>query len=186
MTRFGYVRCSSVGQSVDLQIEDLNKHAVEMIRQEKVSASRADNRPELQLLLQFLRRGDELYVTKIDRLARSMKDFCAIVTQLEKIGASLVVTQQNLDTSTSSGRLLVNMLAAFAEFENDIRRERQLAGITKARAEGKYKGRSKSFETDDIKKALRDNPDMPKAKLARKLGCSRATIFRAIAESDVR
>ena len=183
---WGYARASSIDQSLDIQIADLNAHACEHIRCEKVSSKTVDNRPELKLLLEFMREGDVLMVTRLDRLARSVGDLCNIVKELEKKKCTLRCTQQAIETETSTGRLLVQILGVVAEFELEIRRERQLAGITKARAEGKYKGRSKSFETDDIKKALRDNPDMPKAKLARKLGCSRATIFRAIAESEVR
>ena len=186
MTRFGYARCSTSTQDLTIQVDELNKHACEMIRMEKVSGTSTENRPELRTLLDFMQRGDELWVVRLDRLARSTLDLCNIVKELEKKGCTLHCTAQAIETKTPTGRLLVQILGVVSEFETEIRRERQMAGITKAKSEGRYKGRSKKFETDDIKKALRDNPDMPKAKLARKLGCSKATIFRAIAESDVR
>lgn len=180
MTTFGYARVSDSKQSLDIQIADLNAHACEVIRSEKVSGSSVDNRPELRLLLDFVRKGDTLFVTRLDRLARSMVDFCNIVAELEAKGVTLIVTQQAIDTSTSTGRLLINMLGAFAQFELEIRRERMLAGIEKAKAAGKYTGRKHSFPPAEIRRQAAIT-GLKGVALAKKLQCSRATIKRALA-----
>ena len=183
MTTFGYVRCSTLDQSLDIQIADLNTHGVEMIRMEKVSGTSTHNRPELRLLLDFIRKGDTLYVTRLDRLARSMADFCRIVDELEKKGAHLQCTQQPINTATSEGRLLVNMLGAFAQFENEIRRERQMADIAAAKTKGKYKGRSKSFDPAKILAMVKAHPEMTKWQIAQEIGCDRTTVHRTIKEA---
>ena len=178
--RLGYARCSSLNQSLDIQIEDLNSHACERIIQEKVSAKSIDNRPQLKTLLEFMRKGDELWVTRIDRLARSTLDFCNIVRLLEDKGCTIHATQQPFDTSGPTGRLLVNILATVAQFENEIRRERQMAGIEVAKANGVYaRPRSPTFDHDLIKRLYHDEGVKPRV-IAKRLGASVQTIYRVL------
>ena len=182
MMRFGYCRVSSTGQSLDIQIDDLNAHACERIVQEKASGRSIDNRPELKTLLEFMRRGDELWVTRVDRLARSTLDFCNIVKTLEDKGCSLHATQQPFDTSGPTGRLLVNILAIVAQFENEIRKERQMAGIAAAKEKGVYnRPRPPKFKPDEILRLA--DAGMRPMDIARKLGCSGQVIYRVLGRS---
>ena len=113
----------------------------EVIRAEKRSGTTTEGRDELRTVLDFLRRGDVLMVTRIDRLARSIGDLQDIVRDVKARGASLKATEQPIDTSTAAGKCFLDMLGVFAEFETNLRRERQLEGIAKAKAAGVYKGR---------------------------------------------
>jgi DNA invertase Pin-like site-specific DNA recombinase len=183
--RFGYARVSSQGQSLDIQIEDLNRHACEIIRTEKASGSSTDGRPELRTLLEFMREGDELLVTRVDRLARSTLDLCEIVAHLEKKGCSLSCTQQPVETRSPMGRLMVQVLAVFAEFELGIRRERQMAGIEKAKAEGRYQRGRPRLDYPMIRHEVMSNPNEPRAAIARRLGIGKKSLYRALAAAPV-
>src|SRR5262245_22154779 len=130
----GYGRVSSVGQSLDVQIEALKAAGAEIIRAEKVSGTSLNGREELETLLAFLREGDTLIVTKIDRLARSITDLLQIVARLRGKGASLRTTDGMAFDDSPTGRLLLSVLGIIAEFENSLRRERQMAGIAAAKA----------------------------------------------------
>ena len=125
-------------------------------------------RKELETILDFIRKGDRLVVTKLDRLARDLLDLQLICRSLEESGASLVVLDQNLDTSTAAGKAFFQMLGVFAEFETHIRKERQAAGIARAKAEGKYKGRKPTVQPEDVK-TLSDK-GMKVADIAKHLG----------------
>lgn len=181
--RYGYARVSSNSQSLDIQLTDLNKHVCEHIRSEKVSASGDVDRPELRLLLEFMREGDSLYVTRIDRLARSIIDLRNIVDLLNKRGCKLVCTQQPIDTSTSIGRMMISFLGIFAEFELEIRKERQRAGIDAwkdklSRGEAQIPKRTPKFDPEKIRQ-LHHNNMQPRA-IAKKLGASAQTIYRVL------
>lgn len=183
--RYGYCRASATDQSVDIQVENLNSHAVEMIRTEKASGTSMNGRTELRLLLDFLRAGDELFVTRIDRLARSTLDFCTIVREIEERGARLVVTQQSIDTGTPAGKMMMHMLAAIGEFEHSLRKERQTEGISKAKMAGKYTGRKRTFDPDAVIAAHRKFPELGATALGRKLSCSKHTVYRLLKERGV-
>ena len=179
VARYGYARVSSADQDCGIQVDLLKKAGCEIIRQEKVSARNVDDRPELQTLLTFLRSGDELWVAKIDRLARSVRDLCNIVHDLKKRGVALKIIQQQIDTSTAAGSAFLNMLGVFAEFENEIRRERQMAGIERAKAEGKYVGKGRPPVCDPAK--VRAEAETAGATAAaRKFKISRATVYRCL------
>jgi len=124
------------------------------VRAEKVSGASRAGRDELELLMQFMREGDELVVTRIDRLARSIGDLQDIVRALKAKGVALRAIEQPIDTSTAAGKCFLDMLGVFAEFETNLRKERQLEGIAKAKAAGVYKGRKPSIPVDEVK-ALR-------------------------------
>jgi DNA invertase Pin-like site-specific DNA recombinase len=115
----------------------------EVIRAEKASGTGRDGRTELQALLEFLRAGDTLVVTRIDRLARSLKDLQDIVHELKARGVALKATEQPVDTSTAAGKAFLDMLGMFAEFDTNLRRERQLEGINAARGAASTRGTSR-------------------------------------------
>jgi DNA invertase Pin-like site-specific DNA recombinase len=142
MAFVGYARVSSVGQSLAVQLDKLKD--CDQVFQEKKSGT-SGKQPRLKACLEYLREGDALVVTRLDRLARSTLHLCQIAAQLEHKGVHLRVLDQNIDTSDATGRLLFNMLGAIAQFETELRAERQLDGILKAKARGVKFGRSPSL-----------------------------------------
>ena len=181
--RYGYARVSATSQSLDVQIDDLNRHACEHIRSEKVSGRSMENRSELKLLLEFMREGDELFVTRLDRLARSITDLRTIVDILNKKQCVLRATQQAIDTSSSVGRLMIGFLALFSEFELEIRKERQMEGIALAKANGVYaQPRTPKFDYEMIRR-LYEEGTKP-SQIAKRLGCSNQTIYRVLADGQ--
>jgi DNA invertase Pin-like site-specific DNA recombinase len=153
---YGYARVSSIDQDLRLQRAALKAVGCNVIRAEKASGSRRDGRTELQVLLDFVQPGDTLIVTRIDRLARSMKDLQDIVHELKTRGVALRATEQPIDTSTAAGKAFLEMLGVVAEFETNLRRERQLEGIAAAKARGVYSGR-KSIPRPCVSYATRRN-----------------------------
>jgi DNA invertase Pin-like site-specific DNA recombinase len=151
MTAIGYARVSTTDQSLDIQIATLQAAGCAIVRSEKMSGTTTAGRDELRTVLDFLRKGDVLMVTRIDRLARSIGDLQDIVRAVRAKGASLKATEQPIDTSTAAGKCFLDMLGVFAEFETNLRRERQLEGIAKAKAAGVYKGRPPSIDGGRIR-----------------------------------
>jgi DNA invertase Pin-like site-specific DNA recombinase len=137
MAIYGYARVSSTDQDLSIQHAALTAAGCEIIRAEKVSGTKRDGRTELATLLDFVRAGDVLVVTRIDRLARSLRDLCDLVHELEARGVSLRATQQPIDTGSAAGKAFLGMLGVFGEFETNLRRERQLEGIARAKAAGR-------------------------------------------------
>jgi DNA invertase Pin-like site-specific DNA recombinase len=172
----GYARVSSAGQSLDIQREQLTAAGCERIFEEKRSGREAANRPALKDALGFVRDGDTLVVTRLDRLARSVLDLEQIAEQLRKRGAGLRVTEQPVDTTTPAGAMFFTILGAFAQFENAIRRERQLEGIAKAKEAGVYKGRKPSIDVAAVRAALAAG-ESPTA-VAKRLGYARSSVYR--------
>jgi DNA invertase Pin-like site-specific DNA recombinase len=140
-TTIGYARVSSTDQNLDIQEAALKAAGCEVIRSEKRTGTTTAGRTELQTVLEFLRPGDVLMVTRIDRLARSIGDLQDIVRAIKARGATLKATEQPFNTGDIYGELTVNLLGCFAQFETALRKERQLEGIAKAKAEGVYRGR---------------------------------------------
>ena len=180
--RVGYARVSSSSQSFQSQKQRLEADRCVRVFQEKCSAREGVRREELARCLEFVREGDTLVVTKLDRIARSMRDFVMIVAELQRKNVDLVVLDQGIDTSTSEGRLLFNMLGAFAEFENDLRRERQFEGIQRARSKGVRFGRPKSLSPRDAQelRELRAGTDASISDLSRRFRVSTSTVYRAL------
>lgn len=148
MTVYGYARVSTDHQDINLQIDELNKYGCDVIYQEKVSGKNADDRQELQKLLSTVQPGDKIVFTKLDRFARSTVDALNIASELNQKGVAMVVLNfggMQVDVSTPTGKLMLTMFAGFAEFEREIMLERQRAGIARAKAHGKYKGRVKKY-----------------------------------------
>lgn len=176
MALFGYARVSTIDQDLSIQEAALRAAGCQTIRSEKKSGSERGGRTELQTLLDFLRLGDTLVVTRIDRLARSMKDLQDIVHELKGRGVTLKATEQPIDTGTAAGKAFLDMLGVFAEFETNLRRERQAEGIEAAKARGVYKGGKARIDPDAIKALLADG--MKPTHVARQLGISRGTVYR--------
>ncbi len=153
MTVFGYARVSTSEQHLELQTPALKKAGADVIFSETLSGRSAAKRPELTKLLETIKRGDTLMVTRLDRLCRSMSDLCKIVSTLTERGCEFrVLYQSGLDTTTATGRLMVHILGAIAEFENDLRAERQREGIKRAQAEGKYIGRPRQTQMAEARR----------------------------------
>jgi len=173
----GYARVSSVGQSLEVQREQLQEAGCEKLFDEKRSGRTASDRQQLQDALEFVREGDTLIVTRLDRLARSITDLRQMVDGLAAKGVGFRCLQQGaLDTTRSDGKLLLNILGSFAEFEADIRRERQMEGIAKAKAAGVYRGRKPSIDVLAIREALAAGESA--TLLAKRLGVARSSIYR--------
>ncbi|TBX29099.1 recombinase family protein [Nioella sediminis] len=179
MATYGYARVSTTDQDLTVQREALKAVGCEIIREEKVSGTSRQGRDELETLLQFLRPGDTLVVTRLDRLARSMDDLSQIVNELQQRGAALKATEQPVDTSTAAGKAFFQMLGVFAEFETNLRRERQMEGIAKAKAKGVYKGRKPSIDVEEVKR-LRDEEGLGATEIAKRLGIARTSVYRAL------
>jgi DNA invertase Pin-like site-specific DNA recombinase len=180
MPRIGYARVSSTGQSLEVQLEKLNQAKCEWIYQEKRSGRTAD-RPEFKSCMDYLREGDILIITRLDRLARSVVHLAQLAKRFQNEGIDLLVLDQNIDTSTSTGRLMFNMLASIAEFENDLRTERQAEGITKAKENGVKFGRPAKV-TDTMKQEIysRRLSGATIGQLAKEFSLGKASIYRAI------
>jgi DNA invertase Pin-like site-specific DNA recombinase len=176
--KYGYARVSTRDQDLSIQEAALKAAGCELIRAEKMSGTRREGRAELELLLQFLRTGDELVVTRIDRLARSIGDLQDIVRDLRTKGVTLRATEQPIDTSTAAGKCFFDMLGVFAEFETNVRKERQLEGIAKAKAAGVYKGRKASVPVEEVKQ-LKTAGRSP-TEIAEELEISRMSVYRAL------
>jgi DNA invertase Pin-like site-specific DNA recombinase len=176
----GYARVSSVGQSLDIQTQQLSEAGCEKVFSEKKSGREALSRTELQACLDFVRAGDTLMVTRLDRLARSVGDLFVIIEKLASKGATFRCLQQSgVDTDSSTGRLMLAVLGAVAAFEADIRRERQMEGIAKAKAAGAYTGRKRTIDPEEVK-GLRSSGVGP-SEIAKQLRISRASVYRALA-----
>jgi DNA invertase Pin-like site-specific DNA recombinase len=176
--RYGYARVSTADQDLSIQEAALKAAGCELVRAEKVSGTRREGRAELALLLEFLRAGDSLVVTRIDRLARSIGDLQDIVRSLRAKGVTLRATEQPIDTSTAAGKCFLDMLGVFAEFETNLRKERQLEGIAKAKAAGVYKGRKPSVPVEEVRRLAAAGRS--KTEIAEELGVSRMSVYRAL------
>ena len=180
-----YVRVSTVEQNEERQIEGLKKYNIEKWFVEKISGKNT-NRPELKNMIDFAREGDTIYIHSLDRLARSTKDLLEIVELLQNKKVHLVSNKENIDTSTATGKLMLTMIGAIAEFERANMLERQREGIAIAKAEGKYKGR-KSIEIDDNFNNLYEqykNRKINKCEFAKRLNVSRPTLDKLIKQKN--
>jgi DNA invertase Pin-like site-specific DNA recombinase len=180
VTGIGYARVSTTDQNLELQEAALRAAGCDLIRSEKRSGTSTTGRDELRTILDFLRAGDVLMVTRIDRLARSIGDLQDIVRTVKARGASLKATEQPIDTGTAAGKAFLDMLGVFAEFETNLRKERQLEGIADAKARGVYKGRKASMDVAKIKE-LKASGMGPTA-IAKTLKIGRASVYRALEE----
>ena len=179
MAVIGYARVSSDEQDLTIQRDALKAAGCTNIREEKRSGTSMNGREELATLMAYLQPGDTLVITRIDRLARSNKDFQNIYADLVKRGVKLQCTEQPiLNTEGALGSLMVNILAAFAEFETALRRERQLEGIAAAKLRGVYAGKGRPQKIDRNEIARLKAEGMNPTDIAKKLGINRVTVYR--------
>jgi DNA invertase Pin-like site-specific DNA recombinase len=176
----GYARTSTVEQvaGFEAQERELREAGVEEVFAEQVSS--VAFRAQLEAALDFIRAGDVFVVTKLDRLARSVADLCAIVKRIEAKCAALRILAIGLDTSTSTGKLMLNVLASVAQFEREVMLERQREGIAKAKGEGRYKGRAPTAraKTADVRRLAAEG--MTRDAIAAKLNIGVASVYRVL------
>ncbi|MCB1067654.1 MAG: recombinase family protein [Simkania sp.] len=188
--KFGYARVSTHDQNLDLQIDALRKKGCEKIFHETVSGAKAD-RIELKKLLGEVRKGDVIMIWKLDRLARSLKDFLTITNELMEKGANLKSLNDPIDTTSSQGRLIFNIFASLAEFERDLIIERTQAGLSAARARGRLGGRKRGLSEEAKKKAvaaaaLYKQGSLTVNEIVKNLDISRATLYKYLRHQKVK
>jgi DNA invertase Pin-like site-specific DNA recombinase len=188
MALYGYARVSHVSQSLDVQIEALRAAGCTVIRSEKKSGTTTEGRVELQTLLDFVRDGDTICVTRVDRIARSIADLQDILRVLKAKGASLKATEQPIDTSTPLGKCMLDLLGVFAELETNLRRERQMESIrrikeidnTKPKNKRTYRGRPPTIKRDEVHRLKQEG--LGATAIAERLGIGRASVYRVLKE----
>jgi DNA invertase Pin-like site-specific DNA recombinase len=183
-SKIGYCRVSTTEQNMAAQLELLHNAGCQEIFKEKLSGNNI-TRTELRKLLDYIRKGDTVTVTKLDRLARSTKDLLSIAEEIKKKGADFEVLNINLDTKSPTGQLMLTMLAAIAEFEKGIMLERQREGIDVAKEDGKYKGRKPIEETklQQVQTLVKEGISVSKA--VSEVGIGRRTYYKAIEEGRI-
>jgi len=173
---FGYARVSTADQNLTLQKKALKNAGAVVVFEEKKSGTTTEGREQLLMLLAIAQAGDTVLVTRVDRLARSIADLSQIVDRLKKKGVALKATEQPIDTGSAAGKAFLDMLGVFAEFETNLRKERQLEGIAKAKAEGIYKGRKASIDADRIQQLVAAGKGA--TEIAKELNIGRASVYR--------
>jgi len=174
----GYARVSTSDQNLEVQLSELEAHGCERIFTDKATGTNTA-RSGLTEMLDFVRDGDTLVVVRLDRFARSLSDLYTMLDRLTRQGVAFHCLRQSIDTSTSTGKLTLAILGAVAEFENDLRRERQREGIARAKERGAYKGRKRTVDNGEVRRLLDDG--MKPARIAEALGISRTSVYRALA-----
>lgn len=182
--KFGLARVSTEDQNLDLQVDALKAAGCEKIFTEKIS-SRSKDRPEVIKLISQLRKGDDVVVWKLDRLGRSLRDLIGYITKFEEMEVGFISLQDNIDTSTTTGRFIFNIFASLAEFEREIIRDRTKAGLASARARGRKGGRPAGLSAENLHKAqtalmLYEKGEKKVEDIAAVLGISRVTCYRYI------
>lgn len=182
--KIGYARTSTTEQvaGFEAQLQELKSSGCEKIFQEQVSSVAI--RSQLQTAIEFVREGDTLIVTKIDRLARSVSDLLTIIQKLEDKKVNMRILNLGMDTKTPTGKLMLTMLGGIAQFEREIMLERQREGVAKAKAAGKYKGRKPIAinKQQEVLNLIRENNS--KADVARQLGIGEATVYRILKKAN--
>lgn len=179
MATIGYARVSTTGQNLDAQLYALTN--CDKIFQEKISGAK-DDRPQLQLMLEFVREGDSVIVTKLDRLARNTRHLLEIAELLSHKKVALKIQNLGIDTGTPTGKLMLTMVGAIATFERELMLERQAEGIALAKQQGKYKGRKPTAMEKQNEVLSLLNQNLSKTDIARKLGISLSSVQRIIAK----
>lgn len=177
MATVGYARVSTTGQSLDTQLEALS--GCEKIFKEKISGAK-DDRPELQAMLEFVREGDTVQVTKLDRLARSTRHLLEVSEYLQGKGVALNILNIGINTSTPTGKLMLTMIGAIATFEREMMLERQAEGIALAKLKGKYKGRKATARSKSQEVIALLEKGLSKPEISRQLGIGITSIYRII------
>ena len=175
----GYARVSTEEQNLDLQMDALKEAGCEKVFQDKISGSEK-NRDGLSKTIEILRHGDTLVVWKLDRLGRSLQHLISVVNELKERGIFFRSLKENLDTTSSTGKLIFHIFGALAEFERDIIRDRTMAGLKAARARGRVGGRPRIMDSGKLKlaKTLMNENSRSVAEICEILGVSKATLYR--------
>ena len=181
--RIGYARVSTEDQDLAIQNAALERDGCAIVFEEKKSGTKMDGRAQLNLVLKVLTKGDSLVVTRLDRLGRSLRDLANLAHEIEQAGAHLRVVEQSVDTATSAGRAFFGMLAVFAQFETDVRRDRQSEGIAKAKKAGVYTGGKPRIDRVRAMELMAGGNGP--AAVARVLGISRMSVYRIQRETGV-
>ena len=182
MARVGYCRVSTRDQHPEIQAQMLEQAGCEKIFTDHGVSGTKASRPELDACLAYLRKGDVLVVTKLDRLGRSVKNLCELADRFRAEGVDLVVIQQGIDTTTPAGKLLFHVLAAIAEFEHDLIVDRTMDGLAAARKRGKVGGHPMSYTPIQAKTAatMKASGNYTAKEIGEALGVSRATVYRML------
>lgn len=176
--KYGYARTSTTEQNPESQVTALQAAGCDVIRTEQKSGTKLEGRTELQTLIEFMRPGDVLTVTRVDRLARSISDLQTIVQTLKSKGVALQCTEQPVDTSTAAGKAFLDMLGVFAELESNLRKERQAEGIANGKAKGVYKGRPRQIDREEVR-AMRA-AGLSAIEISNRLQIARAHVYRCL------
>jgi len=182
--RVGYARVSSTGQNLEAQVELLKRAGCEKIFQEKKSGTKRADRVELGNALEFVREGDTFFVTRLDRCSRNTLDLYKILELLKNKKVDFKATEQKFDTSTSTGKLMMGLLSVVAEFESDLRKERQAEGITDALRRGVKFGAKRKMSDEQVKEAmeLQKSGECTNQQIADEFGVGCSTLLRYVAE----
>ena len=176
--KVGYARVSSVDQNLEVQLDALKSFGCEKIYKEKVSGTSTQGRDKLKECIEFVREGDELVITRIDRLARSVLDLQLIVKDLNEKGVNLSATEQPISTKDATSKCFLDMLSVFAELETNLRKERQNEGILRAKQKGVYKGRKSSIDANKIKELKVSG--LGASAIAKQMGIHRDSVYRVL------
>lgn len=188
--KIGYARVSTQEQNLEMQLHALAKVGCEKIFEEKVSGTKAD-RPELASMRTVLRKGDIVFIYKLDRLGRSLKHLLELASDFEKNGIGLVSLNDHIDTTTAQGRLIFNIFASLSEFERDLIRERTKSGLEAARARGRKGGRRQGMSKEAEKTAMLAQTLYNEGKLgvnsiATDLNISKMTLYKYLRHRGVK
>lgn len=183
MTKIGYARVSTFDQNLEAQVDELTKAGCTKIFLEKIS-SRKEYRQELEKMLEYIRPGDVVVITRLDRLARSLKELISLASTLKEKQVELKSLKENIDTSSSAGRMIFHVFGAIAEFERELISERTKAGLSAARARGRKGGRPTKLSAKDVLmlKALHNDKTIPIKDLMQRFNICKSTLYRIVSE----
>ena len=182
MSSIGYARVSTAGQDTASQVARLKAAGCDIVREEKASGKSRDGRSELETILSFVRPGDTLVVVKLDRLGRSTRDVLNLVHELDQKGAALRVLEPEISTAGPMGKVMLTVLGMVAEMELGFIKERQKAGIEKAKAEGVYKGRPVTLNHAQVKTLHAQG--IGATAIAKQMGCSRGAVYKVLNQTQ--
>ncbi len=178
MARIGYARVSTLDQDLQHQLDRLHAEGCTVVRSEKVSGGSRDGRAELATVIEFLRPGDELVVTRLDRLGRDTRDVLNLIHECEQKGAFVTVLDPHVSTRGEMGHVVLTVLGMVAQMERRFIRERQRDGIERAKTNGVYKGGSRRIDRAKVEQLRAEG--LGPSQIAQKIGCSRMQVYRII------
>ncbi|MER9456570.1 recombinase family protein [Mesorhizobium sp. M0478] len=180
MSRIGYARVSTIDQDLDTQIAKLKAEGCNIIRSEKVSGASRDGRAELATIIDFLRPGDELVVTRLDRLGRDTRDVLNLIHECEERGAFVTVLDPHVSTRGEIGHIVLTVLGMVAQMERRFIKERQREGVERAKGAGVYRGGKARIDRRRIFELY--SSKIGASEIAKIMGCSRMQVYRILKE----